>query len=79
MISKKAFLTALLYSAPLFVFSQNTFTNTGTNVGIGTTTPAERLEIVTNGSSNLQLSNSGNVFGAVELLNSAWQAHMWEE
>ncbi|PWV56391.1 hypothetical protein [Chitinophaga sp. S165] len=68
MTSKKILSTVLITSMPFFVFSQNTFTNDGTNVGIGTTTPAERLEVVTSGSSNLQLSNSGNVFGAVGAL-----------
>lgn len=62
------FVDCLSFSSSPIVFSQNTFTNSGTNVGIGTTTPQERLEIVTSGLSNLQLSNSGNVFGAVGAL-----------
>ncbi|HEU4555608.1 MAG TPA: hypothetical protein VFS25_22370 [Chitinophaga sp.] len=55
-------LAALLPSA---AFSQNTFSNTGTNVGIGTTTPGQRLEIVTNGASNIQLTNNWDVLEPV--------------
>jgi hypothetical protein len=35
---------ALFFTA--FTFGQNTFTNTGTNVGIGTTSPGSKLEIL---------------------------------
>jgi len=42
--------------------SANRFESTG-NAGIGTTTPAQRLEILTNGASNLQLTNNWDVLG----------------
>jgi len=40
-----------------------TLTNTG--LGIGTTTPSQRLEIFTTGSSSMQLTNSSDVLGSV--------------
>lgn len=44
--------------------TSNRFESTG-NAGIGTTTPAQRLEILTNGASNLQLTNNWDVLGSV--------------
>lgn len=68
MISKEILSTVMFLAVPLFVFSQNTFINNGTNVGIGTESPTERLEIVADGPSTLQLKNTGNVFGNVGAL-----------
>ncbi|WP_217607269.1 hypothetical protein [Chitinophaga sp. GbtcB8] len=47
--------------------TSNRFESTG-NAGIGTTTPAQRLEILTNGASNLQLTNNWDVLDAVGAL-----------
>ncbi|SEN89468.1 hypothetical protein SAMN04488505_11469 [Chitinophaga rupis] len=44
--------------------TSNRFDSTG-NAGIGTKTPSQRLEILTNGASNLQLTNNWDVLGAV--------------
>jgi len=68
MNKKKLVPITLICLTPLLAFSQNTFTNTGTNVGIGTTEPTERLEIATNGASNLQLTHNWDVLGTVGAL-----------
>lgn len=64
---EKYLLALLSCLLPVLAFSQNIFPSTG-NAGIGTTTPAQRLEILTNGASNLQLTNNWDVLGAVGAL-----------
>jgi hypothetical protein len=56
-IMKLFFTIILLLVMVSFSKAQNTFTNNGSNVGIGTTTPAAKLEIVGTGA-NIFIDNS---------------------
>src|SRR5258705_620965 len=50
------------------LLSGNIYNNTGTNVGIGTTTPGDKLEV--NG--NIRLSGSGTILAAPSTVGSAY-------
>jgi hypothetical protein len=84
---KKLLLASLPLIAASYSYAQNTFTNTGSNVGIGTTNPTTALQIVRGGTNatndypSLQITTNanGNIHGPILYLNglSGNNGRMW--